>query len=142
MIAKPKADESGDIQGNLETSVAASLSISATQITKQRINLLIELGEFLVRFLTTEAIRLGHALDSFMAQCPDVVKSTTQVWSYSVLINSNALQVHQDHSLIVKPVSAVGTQATISFKGQHATQSRRFISMGRSMGEKEVSRGI
>lgn len=30
--------------------------------------------EFIVRFLTTEAVRLGHTLDSFMAQCPDVVK--------------------------------------------------------------------
>ena len=30
--------------------------------------------EFLVRFLTTEAVRLGHTLDSFMAQCPVVVK--------------------------------------------------------------------
>jgi hypothetical protein len=30
--------------------------------------------EFIVRFLTTEAARLGHTLDSFMAQCPSVVE--------------------------------------------------------------------
>lgn len=30
--------------------------------------------EFVVRFLTTEAVRLGHTLESFMAQCPEVVK--------------------------------------------------------------------
>jgi hypothetical protein len=30
--------------------------------------------EFIVRFLTTEAVRLGYTLDSFMAQCPSVVE--------------------------------------------------------------------
>jgi len=31
-------------------------------------------GEFIVRFLRTEAVRLGHTLESFMAQCPSLVK--------------------------------------------------------------------
>lgn len=31
--------------------------------------------EFIVRFLTTEAGRLGHTLESFMAQCPVVVEN-------------------------------------------------------------------
>ncbi|MDH5479587.1 MAG: hypothetical protein OEX11_02350 [Nitrosomonas sp.] len=30
--------------------------------------------EFIVRFLSTEAARLGHTLESFMAQCPQVVE--------------------------------------------------------------------
>ncbi|MCW9025209.1 MAG: hypothetical protein OQK73_11115 [Gammaproteobacteria bacterium] len=30
--------------------------------------------EFIVRFLKTEAARLGHTLESLTGQCPDVVK--------------------------------------------------------------------
>ena len=30
--------------------------------------------EFVVRFITTEATRLGYTLESFMAQCPDLVE--------------------------------------------------------------------
>ena len=30
--------------------------------------------EFIMRFLNTEAARLGHTVDSFVGQCPDVIK--------------------------------------------------------------------
>ena len=34
--------------------------------------------EFIVRFLQTEAARLGHSLDSFLEQCPIFVDKYTQ----------------------------------------------------------------
>ena len=47
LIAKPKGGELGEMKGSFETSMATSLSGEETQITRQNINLVIELGEFL-----------------------------------------------------------------------------------------------
>jgi hypothetical protein len=41
--------------------------------------------EFVVRFIKTEAVRLGHTLESFMAQCPPVIEkynSTMKLLGY------------------------------------------------------------
>lgn len=38
--------------------------------------------EFVVRFLKTEAVRLGYTLESFMAQCPTVVEKYNETMKF------------------------------------------------------------
>ena len=38
--------------------------------------------EFIMRFLNTEAARLGHTVQSFVGQCPDIVKNIKAIWIY------------------------------------------------------------
>jgi hypothetical protein len=42
--------------------------------------------EFIMRFLETEAARLGYTVDSFVSQCPDVTKKYKE---YMKLLNFN-----------------------------------------------------
>lgn len=37
--------------------------------------------EFVVRFISTEAARLGHTLESFLAQCADTTKEYNRIYA-------------------------------------------------------------
>lgn len=71
---KPKEDMSLIIDMMIVAKATGMCGTFTQMITFQETTKMTGGDEFIIRFLSTEAVRLGHTLDSFMAQCPNVVK--------------------------------------------------------------------
>jgi len=76
VLAKENADK--DMSVVIEMMVVAKATgmcgVFSQMVNFQQATKMTGGDEFIVRFLKTEAVRLGHTLESFMAQCPDIVK--------------------------------------------------------------------
>jgi hypothetical protein len=72
---KSDKNEYDEIVGMMVVAKATGMCGALSQIIRFQDSTKMKGGdEFIMRFLNTEAARLGHTVDSFVGQCPDVIK--------------------------------------------------------------------